>query len=81
MNAFLAALRHTMDDIPLRLFATEAEAWHFAAGVGTNDGEREKDLLVIDASTPVCVAVYTFEAGLLSSCTIVKSFDGDERRA
>lgn len=78
MNGFMVALRHTMDDVPLRLFDNNPEALDFARGVGEDDDRFAREIISSDASTPVSVAVYEFRDGILANVEIVKSFDDEE---
>jgi hypothetical protein len=75
---YLVMLRHSEDDIPLRLFNDQESAVEFAKTVGEDDGEREKRILSIDATTPICVAIYHFQDGVMESVDVVKDFDGDD---
>lgn len=58
---WLVLLSHTLDDLPLRLFADEAEAIAYADRVEPADGESVCKVLRIDATTPICVKVLKFE--------------------
>lgn len=71
----------SMDDIPLRLMAGRDAAIEFARTVGCDDGDREKEIIKIDASTPITVYVYRFEMGRLTEALLVKAFDDDDEPA
>lgn len=65
MNGFLLVYCTSIDDLPVALFATLAEAQSAAASAGL-DGLRDAatDLLDRDSADPVCVRVIEFAGGL-----------------
>ena len=75
MNAYLVVIRHTCDDIPLLLTNDEQEAMDFAGKVNEDDGEAEKNLLGIDATTPCNASVYHFRDGKLHDHQVIRDFD------
>lgn len=74
MNGYLVVLRHSIDDLPLMLLPTHEEAMAAAQLVQPNDGENVKQMLSIDARTPICVWVYSFADGLVTAAELVKEF-------
>lgn len=77
MNGYLVVIRHTCDDIPLLLTSDEQEAFDFAGKVNEDDGEAEKKLLGIDATTPCNASVYKFSGGKLCDHQVARNFDED----
>ncbi len=73
MNGFLVMLRHSMDDLPLFLTGDREEAMDFARKVTEDSGEHEKEVLRLDASTPISAQVYEFKDGKL--CEMVEVVD------
>jgi hypothetical protein len=72
VNAFLVLFVHTMDDIPIGLFSTHAEAVAFGM-------DQPRNLEVprwwpADCSTPVHVAVVEFIDGKPNAYVIIKDF-------
>ena len=61
---FLVTLRHTMDDLPIRLFSTEHEAVDFAQSVDEMPNTEVRKVFNTDASTPVSVFVTEFYDGV-----------------
>lgn len=57
MNGWLVTLHHTMDDFPMGVFATKAEAVTSAAEIGWTAPSYS------DASTPVCISIQEFVDG------------------
>lgn len=74
MDGYLVVLRHSMDDLPLMLLSSHDEAVGAATVVQPGDGENVKSLLSIDASTPICVWVYSFRGGQMVEAEKVKEF-------
>ena len=74
MNAYLVMLRHANDDLPLLLTPDFEEAKAFAKNVTEEDGANEKQILKLDANTPIAVHVYDFRDGRLTRVLRVKDF-------
>lgn len=67
MNGFLVLLCHTMDDIPVRLCETEAEAMRVAEGLDWDKDPTPELLKAVDApacSTPVNIRCVEFRDGV-----------------
>ena len=75
MNGFLVMVRFMMDDVPARLFATEAEAREFAENLDENDISDAKYAIATDASILCSVAIVPFELGIPMACEVVRSFE------
>lgn len=68
---YLVVLSHTMDDIPLRLFADEEKAKAYAAEVDGNSPDA--DYWKTDASTPCSVSIVEFDGeGKAVKHTLIK---------
>ena len=76
MNGYLVLLCHTMDDFPMRLFATHTAACNYAKDLGEFPEEAVDTLFGIDCSTPVCVKVVEFRDGKPLAVDVVKEFEG-----
>jgi len=74
MNGYLVVLRHTMDDLPIKLCATYEEALAFAKKTKGMPTRRIRDVIGTDCSTPHSVSVYVFEKGELIEAYCVKEF-------
>ena len=73
---YLVLLRHTMDDLPVRLCDTRAEALQVAKEIAWEPSERDRRILKIDCSTPVCVSIVRFDAkGHAAKLEIVRDFE------
>jgi hypothetical protein len=75
---YLVVSRHTIDDVPVRLFATVAAARDYCNDQSelAADESHACDVLGIDVSTPCAVAIYAFDAnGKMAS---VEIFDRKE---
>lgn len=75
MNGYLVVLRHSMDDLPIGLYATEVEAIKAAKRTRAMPTKRICGIIKTDCSTPACVAVYSFEDGKLVQMVCVKIFN------
>jgi hypothetical protein len=81
---FLVTFCAVLDDLPLALFPTLAEAEAFGRSVTGADDPRVRaaaDLLGRDTSTEVCVTVVRFEGGLPDWSAIVREFDAEPATA
>jgi type VI protein secretion system component VasK len=63
MTGYLVVWRHTMDDVPVGLFADKAEAVKVAKTMSRPTGRAITNLLHIDCDTPICFTVVVFENG------------------
>ena len=72
---YLVLLRHTMDDLPLYVTSDRPQAEMVAKRVRPTDGAKAKAVLGVDASTPVCVGIVTFENGLPGKFEVVRQFE------
>ena len=75
MNGYLVVLRHSMDDLPIKLCATIQEAKRVAQNTSADDGAGSKDVLKLDSSTPIGVDIWIFTNGMLTGCEQVKDFE------
>jgi hypothetical protein len=75
LSGFLVVWRHTMDDVPLGLFADEKEAIKVATTITWRQSYDIARKLDIDCSTPVCFAYATFKNGIASAFTVVDRKD------
>lgn len=75
----LVILRHTMDDVPLKLFVSRKAAEDYAEQVGWNPIDKVRTILNTDCSTPCSIAIASFDAnGDLEKCDVVRSYDDEE---
>lgn len=63
IDGYLVIWRHTMDDIPVGLFANKEEALAFAETMSFRAGYTVAKKLEIDCATPVCFVVCRFVGG------------------
>lgn len=75
MNAYLVLLVHSMDDLPVGLFATERAAVRFAESLKPKPTSAVRRMFQTDCSTPLCVKVVPFVKGRPRGFAIVKDFD------
>ncbi len=76
---YLVNLCHSMDDIPMRMFADVDAAFEYAKLIDWEvPDEMYKRLELPACSTPVCVTVTTFCNGVPMSRVVVRSFDEDD---
>jgi len=77
-HVYLVNLVHTMDDIPMRLFADMDEAFEFAKQIAWDVPEEMSQRLELPGcSTPVCVSVTTFQDGIPISRVVVRDFEDE----
>lgn len=74
MNGFLVVLVHTMDDLPIGLFATHPEAMALAKRQRGMPTVAMRNVFDTDASTPCCVSICEFRDGVPLGLELVKSF-------
>ena len=75
LSGYLVVWRHTMDDIPVGLYATEADAIKAAKTMTWRQGYAAARRMNMDCTTPVCFAYATFENGAATAFTIVDRKD------
>lgn len=63
MSGYLVIWRHTMDDVPVGLFADRAEAVKVAKTMSHRAGNAIATRIEFAVSTPVCFIVVQFDAG------------------
>jgi hypothetical protein len=63
MNGFLVVLLHTMDDIPVSLHATRAEAEAAAQACPSMPSDSLMESIGCATSEPVCVSIIEFVEG------------------
>ena len=78
MNGWLVLLRHGMDDIPVRLFNTLAEAQKYASERKPYLSTQEEYLFDCSPSTPIKVTIVEFKNNLPVHCLEGKQFPRDE---
>ena len=75
MNGFLVLLQHEMDDVPIGLYATEDEAMTAAKEASWQPEKRIAFALDLpDMSTPTCLSVVWFVAGVPVGRNIVRDY-------
>ena len=75
LSGYLVVWRHTMDDIPVGLYATEADAIKAAKTMTWRQGYAAARRMNMDCTTPVCFAYATFKNGAATAFTIVDRKD------
>ena len=63
MNEYLVLLRHSGDDIPVRLFAEKEDAILYAEKRKWRLGKKEKLLFDVNCDTPTCVCIVEYVNG------------------
>jgi hypothetical protein len=63
MTGYLVIWRHTMDDVPVGLFADREEAFKVAKTMSRRAATNVDDRLGFGFSTPVCFVVVPFKNG------------------
>lgn len=80
MDGYVVLLRHTMDDLPLALFGSHADAVAFAKTVDWMPTDKVRDILGTDCSTPCVIAIAEFREGLLYSLEIVRDIEQEQEQ-
>lgn len=81
-NLYLIRVRHTMDDIPLAICATEAEAVEIAKAASWDaPPELLRCNVVPDCSTPCAIDIVEFTDGKPTSARIVRSYEDEPEPA
>ena len=75
LSGYLVVWRHTMDDVPVGLYATEQDAIKAAKTMTWTQGYAAARRMDIDCSTPVCFAYAAFENGVATAFTVVDRKD------
>jgi hypothetical protein len=75
LSGYLVVWRHTLDDIPVGLYATEQDAIKVAKTMTWTQGYLRARRLNIDCSTPVCFAYTVFKNGAATDFVIVDRKD------
>lgn len=75
MNGFLVVLVHTMDDLPVGLFATRQEAVEYADAHPEMPTEAELDVFPTDCSTPCNLSVVEFRGGMPVKIELIRLLD------
>lgn len=81
MNGFLVVIRHLYDDLPIALYATNAEAFAAAHATKESDGDDFCKLINLDATTPQSVWVFEYRDGKPVVANIVKVFEDEPEPA
>jgi hypothetical protein len=63
MTGYLVIWRHTMDDIPVRLFADQKVAFKVAKTMSRRAAATTAMRIGFEVSTPVCFIIVQFENG------------------
>lgn len=63
LDGYLVMWRHTMDDVPVALFANKSDAIEFAETTSFRASYTVAKKLDIDCATPVCFVVCRFVGG------------------
>jgi hypothetical protein len=63
LSGYLVIWRHTMDDVPVGLFADRGEALKVAKTMSRRAAKVAVKLLGFECSTPVCFVLVHFEKG------------------
>lgn len=63
LSGYVVIWRHTMDDVPVGLFADQKEAFKVAKTMTRRTATNAADTLGFECSTPVCFTVAQFENG------------------
>ena len=75
LTGYLVVWRHGMDDIPIGLFADEAEAIRVAKKTSFSAGYKICERLEISCGTPVCFGYVPFTKGVPQEYVIVDRDD------
>ena len=75
LSGYLVIWRHTMDDIPVGLYATEADAIKAAKTMTWKQGYAAARRMNMDCTTPVCFAYTVFKNGVATDLVIVDRKD------
>lgn len=75
LHGYLVVWRHTMDDVPVGLFKTEAAAIAAAKNINFRTGYACAKRLDVDCRTPVCFAVVPFMFGQPGKMIVVDRAD------
>lgn len=78
---YLVIERHTMDDLPIGLFETRAEAVKFAAEFTEPQSEKTVDRLGFDCTTPCNISIVRFRGSRPQSMSCVRSYDDEPATA
>lgn len=63
LSGYLVIWRHTMDDVPVRLFADQKEAFKVAKAMSRRAAATTATRIGFEVSTPVCFIIVKFEDG------------------
>lgn len=78
---YLVLLRHTIDDLPVRLCATRDEAVAAASALSWEPDDRVRETFSTDCSTPCAIAIVEFdEQGRPASLDTVRRFHDEEEQ-
>lgn len=75
LSGYLVIWRHTMDDIPVGLYATEADAIKAAKTMTWKQGYAAVRAMNMNCTTPVCFAYTVFKNGVATDLVIVDRKD------
>lgn len=75
LDGYLVVWRHTMDDVPVGLFANKEEALKVAKTMSFKSGYNTAGRLGIDCSTPICFVVVPFVRGAAQEIAHVQRTD------
>jgi hypothetical protein len=75
VSMFLVLHRCTMDDLPVALFPTKAEAVDFADSLEEMPSEEIQQLFRLDSTTPISVAIVEFSGSRPIHVCFARSFE------
>lgn len=79
---YLVVLRHTMDDLPVRLCKTREEAELAASRLAWEPNAAERNVFHTDCSTPTSIAIVAYDGhGLPRTMDVVRTFDEETATA
>jgi hypothetical protein len=64
MSGYVVLWRHTMDDVPIGLYASEDDAMQFAETCSFRRAYKITRDMGIDCSTPICFGIVPFVNGV-----------------
>lgn len=75
LSGYVVIWRHTMDDVPVGLYANEKDAIKAAKTMTRKQGYNAARRLDIECATPVCFAYAVFKNGVASDFVVVDRKD------
>jgi hypothetical protein len=77
VTGFMVVARLNLDDVPLGLFATEAEAEAKAKDAAWCEAKlrQGQQVLSVDTSSEICIAIFLFANGAFAGCRTERDWD------